>query len=86
MSAKKINANAKTLFIYVAVLFILLLASRNIGAYLTPKTVLGVSSTRDSASEFWSGFLEKNPNYIPGLIETGRADKASEIDPNYLSP
>ena len=87
MSAKKVNKAAKELFIYVFFVFILLMTSINIANYLTPKEtkVLG-SETENTESIFWRSFLAQNPNYIPGWIETGRVDKAREIDPNYLTP
>jgi hypothetical protein len=87
MSAKKVNKAAKELFIYVFLLFILLLTSINIDNYLRPKEtkVLG-SETKNTEPVFWQNFLAQNPDYIPGWIETGRIDKAHEIDPNYLTP
>jgi hypothetical protein len=89
MSARKVNKIAKQLFIYVALLFILLLAAVNIENYQTPAKpdkVLGTETQISSDQKFWQDFLSKNPNYIPGLIETGRLDKVKEIDPNYITP
>jgi hypothetical protein len=79
-----LNKASKELFIYVLFLFILLLASINIDTYLTPVStkVLG-AETQNKEDVFWQDFLNKNPDYIPGWIETGRLDKAREIDPNY---
>ncbi|MGA3291668.1 MAG: hypothetical protein ABSC49_00805 [Candidatus Microgenomates bacterium] len=83
MSAKKVNKAAIELFIYVAALFVLLLASINIENYLAPKKVLGAETKVDSTEQFWNDFLTKNPNYIPGWKEIGQMDKARGIDPNY---
>jgi hypothetical protein len=87
MSAKKVNKIAKEIFIYVFLLFALLLISINIDNYLKPKQtkVLG-TETKNEEEIFWQEFLTKNPNYVPGWIETGRIDKAHEIDPNYIKP
>jgi hypothetical protein len=84
MSAKRVNQAARQLLIFTAIIFILLLASANIGSYLTPKKVLGVETQVNLDEKFWQEFLDKNPNYIPGWIEIGRNDKVKEIDPNYL--
>jgi hypothetical protein len=87
MSAKKVNKIAKELFIYVFLLLILLITSVNINNYLKSKDtkVLG-SETQNKEVVFWQNFLTKNPTYVPGWIETGRMDKAGEIDPNYIKP
>lgn len=87
MSAKRVNKIAKEIFIYVFLLFILLLTSINISNHLTPKEtkVLG-SETENKEEVFWQGFLNKNPDYIPGWIEIGRTDRVQEIDPNYIKP
>ena len=84
MSAKYVNNIVKEIFIYTSLLFVLLLTSINIYNYLTPKelAVLG-AETENKEEVFWQDFLTKNPNYIPGWIETGRLDKAKEIDPNF---
>jgi hypothetical protein len=86
MSAKKVNRAAIELLIFVAALFVLLLASVNIKNYLTPKKVLGAKIQPETTEGFWQDFLAKNPNYIPGWVEIGRIDKVKEIDPNYLTP
>jgi hypothetical protein len=86
MSAKGVNNIAIELFLYVAALFVLLLASANIESYLSPKKVLGAETQINSNESFWNDFLSKNPDYIPGWIEIGRYDKAREIDPNYITP
>jgi hypothetical protein len=86
MSARRVNKVARELLIYVATLFILLLASANIESYLSPKKVLGTETQINSAESFWQDFLTKNPNYIPGWLELGRTDKVKEIDPNYQTP
>lgn len=84
-SARKYKAALTRLLTYVLVLIILLLTSINIRSYLAPKAVLGVETEKVDTGKFWSNFIEINPNYIPGLIELGRIDKAKEIDPNYVS-
>jgi hypothetical protein len=86
MSANKVNNVARELLIYVAALFILLLASSNIESYLSPKKVLGTETSENSNEVFWQDFLTKNPNYLPGWLELGRVDKVKEIDPNYIRP
>jgi hypothetical protein len=87
MSSKSVNKIAKDLFIYVFLLFILLIVSINISNYLKPKEVKVLGSKTENIEEgFWQNFLTKNPDYIPGWIEIGRTDKASEIDPNYIKP
>jgi hypothetical protein len=85
MVSIKVNKSVRGLLIYVSLLFILLLTSININNYLKPKVikVLG-AETQNKEEKFWQDFLAKNPNYIPGLIETGDLHKAKEIDPNYL--
>jgi len=82
---KLLNKTSKELFIYVALLFVLLLVSINIDTYLKPVTtkVLG-AETQNKEDVFWQDFLSKHPDYIPGWIEIGRIDKANEIDPNYI--
>jgi len=84
--AIKLNQVSKELFIYIALLIILLLTSINISTFLKPKVVkvLG-AETQNKEDVFWQGFLTKNPNYVPGWIEIGKPDKAREIDPNYVS-
>jgi hypothetical protein len=80
---------AKQLFIYVALLFILLLTVINIETYQPPGKpvkVLGTETQINDDQKFWEAFLSNNPNYIPGWIETGRLDKVKEIDPNYITP
>jgi len=84
---KKIRKNSIQVFVYVVILFLLLLTSINIDKFLTPKTVLGAETSLNQSTDknelFWSNFLSKNPNYIPGWIEIGRSDKARQIDPNF---
>lgn len=77
-----INKSAMFLFFCVATITILLLSALNIENYLTPKEVLGIK-TEDNTDKFWTDFLSKNPNYIPGWIEMGRLDETRKIDPNY---
>jgi len=83
MSAKRVNKAATELFIFVAVLFVLLLTAVNIENYQAPKKILGAETQVNSSEKFWQDFLNKNPNYIPGWFEIGRTDKVKEIDPNY---
>jgi hypothetical protein len=82
-----LNKTSKELFIYVVVLFLLLLVSINIDTYLKPveTKVLG-AETQNNEEVFWQDFLSKHPDYVPGWIEIGKADKANEIDPNYIKP
>jgi hypothetical protein len=78
---------SKELFIYVALLFTLLLTLINISTYLRPKKVKVLAAeTQNKSTDFWEVFLDKNPSYVPGWIETGKLDKAMEIDPNYTRP
>lgn len=85
MSAKRVNKIAKEVFVYVFLLFVLLLTAINISNHLALKEtkVLG-TETENKEEVFWQDFLNKNPDYVPGWIEIGRTDKASEIDPNYI--
>lgn len=83
------NKNAE-LIVYVSIIFILLTLSlvniRNILTLRKDNTeikVLGIETANNAEDKFWSSFLVKNPNYLPGLIETGKIDKAREIDPNF---
>ncbi len=85
------NINVKRvsqdLLLYVVILFILFLTAINLDNFLTPKKVLGAASNEKvNEQEFWESFLDKNPNYIPGFIETKQMDKANKIDPNYITP
>ncbi len=83
MSANKVNKIVKELFIFVTIVFILLLSATNLENFQKPKRVLGIETQVVSDDKFWEEFLSKNPNYIPGWLETGRIDKVKEIDPNY---
>ncbi|HKB88136.1 MAG TPA: hypothetical protein VKC53_00655 [Patescibacteria group bacterium] len=84
MLSKLVNKNAKELFIYISFLVILLLISINFDNYLKPKQIRVLGTETDNSEEvFWNDFLNKNPSYIPGWIETGSVDKAKLIDPNY---
>lgn len=83
MPAKHSNYKQFVLFsiLFVILLFLTFLNIRN---YFLPKTVLGIATSEETSnSEFWNEYLKSNPNYIPGWLEIGRADKAFEIDPNY---
>jgi hypothetical protein len=86
MSAKKtdrINKAVIEIFVFTSIVFVLLLTFVNIKNYFTPKKVLGAETQVDPRQVFWNNFLTQNPNYIPGWIELGRADKVKGIDPNY---
>ena len=90
MSSAKRNKHLKTetvkeIFVYIALLLIIILTSININSYLAARkiNVLG-AETRVTDNSFWQNFLSKNPDYIPGWIETGRIDKVTQIDPNYF--
>jgi len=88
-SAKKNNQlrfdAVKEILIYICLLFIIVLTSININSYLSARkiNVLG-AETRVTNNSFWQNFLSKNPDYIPGWMEMGRLDKATQIDPNYF--
>jgi len=89
MSAKRVNKSSVELLIFVSTLLVLLLTVINIEGFLNQKNntrVLGTETTIDTNDEFWTEFLTKNPDYIPGWIEVGRPDRAKEIDPNYIIP
>ncbi len=82
---QKINRVAKELFVYAFILFLLVLTSANLNNYFQPKSTKVLGAETESKDEaFWGDFLTKNPNYIPGWIESGRLDKVKEIDPNYF--
>lgn len=84
MSATRVNKVAKELLIYLALLLILFITSLNINNYSKPKQVKVLGTETVNKEEiFWQDFLNKNPDYIPGWIETGKMDKAKEIDPNF---
>ena len=74
----------KQLIVYLVIIFVLCLTAFNVYLVSTPKKVLGVSIQENSQGKFWSEFLQKHPNYIPGLIEIGQIQKVKQIDPNYL--
>jgi len=71
-------------FIFVAVITLLLLSALNIENYLAPKEVLGIEAQEPNNDEFWTKFLEENPDYIPGWVELGRWDKVKQVDPNWF--
>lgn len=85
MPIKKVNKNISEIFIYLAILVVLLLTSFNINGFLKPKQnyVLGIE-TDNNDELFWQDLVRRNPDYIPGWIELGRKDKVTEIDPNYF--
>ncbi len=91
MSVPKVNKSSKELFVYAAILFILLLTAVNLGSFLKPESkVLGVETDSTNLGQtnseqiFWESFLKIHPKYIPGWIELGELDKVREIDPNYF--
>lgn len=87
MSNNKVKKTYIEFFIYLAALLILLITSININNFMAAKKILGInSSIRANKKDFWEDFLNKNPNYIPGLIETNQFKKVKEIDPNYVIP
>lgn len=87
MSVLSTNKAAKELFVYVFLIFVLLLTSINISEFLKSKTikVLG-TETENKEGSFWKEFLTSHPDYVPGLIESGRQEEANKIDPNYSKP
>lgn len=75
----------KEILVYVFVLFLIFLTSLNINGYFTiKKTRVLAAETQSSTKDFWQDFLSNNQSYIPGWVEIGRIDKASQIDPNYF--
>ncbi len=85
---EKLNNHLLQILLYLSIVTILLLSALNVTNYVNDQKVLGVSTNgvpTDIATntEFWTDFLSKNPNYIPGWIEIERFDKAVEIDPNF---
>jgi hypothetical protein len=83
MSTKKVNQVVIEIFVLTSILFVLLLTSINIKNYFMPKKVLGAETQIDPTQKFWEDFLTKNPNYLPGLKETGDINKVKQIDPNW---
>ncbi len=83
-----VNNKNNQLLAYVAIIFILLTLSliniKNItDSHKTNIKVLGIETINNPEDKFWKDFLKENPNYLPGLIETGNLDKAKQIDPNF---
>jgi hypothetical protein len=74
------------LLLYFLVLIVLSLSAFNIHNLFAPEIVpvLG-ASTEYSEADFWRVFLSKNKNYIPGWIEVGRIDIATQINPHYFT-
>jgi hypothetical protein len=86
MKNVKKQLKLRYLSICLLIIIVLLLSAFNISKYLSPNHVLGAATEKDTGQEeFWSTFLSKNPDYIPGWIEIGRADKARGINPNYVT-
>lgn len=79
----KVRSASLEILIITVTLFVILLTIINIENCLTPKKVLGAETKTDSDQQFWSDFLTKNPEYVPGWYEVGRIDKVREIDPNH---
>ena len=90
MTAHKKNFNKKRnrseLIVYLAVLIILTLSALNIHNFFIPVKVpvLGIS-TENTEAKFWRDFLKENKNYIPGWIEVGRIDIATQINPHFFT-
>lgn len=85
----KISKNLKSWILTGLILIIIVLSSINISIYTNSNKVLGLKTTSTSTlseNDFWRGFLEKYPNYLPGHLEVGDFEKAAEIDPNYIIP
>jgi hypothetical protein len=80
---KNVRSASLEILVITTTLFVILLTIINIENCLTPNKVLGAETSSDSDQQFWTDFLTKNPEYIPGWYEVGRIDKAREIDPNY---
>jgi hypothetical protein len=84
MSGSTVNKNRRHLLLGVAILILILLSMFNVNnLFSLPQKVLGTETKIDQSADFWNDFLTKNPNYIPGLIETGDIDRAKQIDPNF---
>jgi len=79
----KNTKNRDYLFALITVVVILSLTAFNLIKIPVKVKVLGVTEINNS-EVFWADFLTKHPNYIPGLIETGKIDKVNIIDPNYF--
>lgn len=83
------NNDAK-LLLFMGMAFVLLLLSLlNIKNYFSRQNksyhVLGAETQINPYENFWNNFLNKNPGYIPGWIETGRLDKVYFLNPNFLN-
>ena len=75
------------MFVYVSILLLLFLTLQNVNTFLSSDKVLSAQTEELNLSEnntsFWNGFLERNPNYVPGWNEIGRTDRVKQIDPNF---
>ncbi len=83
MDNRMVNKDINHLIFIVGVFVLLLLSLVNIKTVFSKKEVLGLETQIQSDDKFWNDFLIKNPNYLPGWVELGKADVASKIDPNY---
>jgi hypothetical protein len=79
----RVNNDKTYLLFAVSVLAILAFSFINLKNYFTHKKILGIESYSNIQSNYWTGFLKQNPNYIPGLLETESLEKARQIDPNF---
>ena len=85
-TAHKFEVSSFHLLINFMIIFLLLLVCINIKNYLTDVKVLGVETAVPDSKKFWEEYTLEHPTYIPGWIEIGRTGKASEIDPNFVTP
>lgn len=77
--------NKKQVIIYISLLVLLFLSAINLNNYFKPVKVLGIKTDTEKDNDlFWQKFLEKNPNYLPALIEIGEIEKVKLLDPNFL--
>ena len=85
----KNKKNINEIAFYSSILILFLLSSLNLYIVFSSTKVLGTSTEslpKESKSSFWTSFLEKHPEYIPGWIELKNEDKVNKIDPNYIIP
>lgn len=78
-----VQVNKTYLLLIVSAFILLVLSLINIKNFTGSKKVLGAESPTNNEENFWKDFMDKNPNYLPGLIETGKMDKVKKIDPNF---
>ena len=86
-TASKLKNISHQMFVYVSILLLLFLTLQNVNTFLSSDKVLSAQTEELNLSEnntsFWNGFLERNPNYVPGWNEIGRTDRVKQIDPNF---